>query len=231
MRCSIAVSLLLALLVTAPAYADTGGDEPVRQDIVDLRHQRLPARRVFLGWTADRKAVVHVASCGSSDGGGPFCEVSLEITGAKRAWPQSVPLLQPACSEPCTSYDDGFPWTVPTELASRAIRAERAALAKLGPLQPSASAPPLVRLEPDRQYEIYSCRVKASIDGRQRLTLLALGDQCIYDGGGSSLNERDILDVQLSPDRHQLAITLRVTQKSEEYSNQRDHLRVFDLAP
>src|SRR5215510_4428720 len=82
---------LLLLLASTLAFAD---HEPVRDDIVDLRHDRWPNRRVFLGWTADNRAVIHVASCGTFDGSGaPFCSSTLEVFGATKQ--SRTPLLDP----------------------------------------------------------------------------------------------------------------------------------------
>src|SRR5690349_19590958 len=73
---------LLLLLASTLAFAD---QEHVRDDIVDLRHDRWPNRRVFLGWTADNRAVIHVVSCGTYDGSGaPFCSSSLEVFGPSK---------------------------------------------------------------------------------------------------------------------------------------------------
>ena len=47
-----------------------------------------PAVRGFFekaGWTADNRAVIHVASCGTLDGSGsPFCFATLEVFGATK---------------------------------------------------------------------------------------------------------------------------------------------------
>ena len=91
---------LLVLLASTPALA---GHELVRDDIVDLRHDRWPNRRVFLGWTADNRAVIHVVSCGTYDGSdAPFCSSSLEVFGATKrsgrdGTDQLTPLLDPTC--------------------------------------------------------------------------------------------------------------------------------------
>jgi hypothetical protein len=68
-------------LISAPAFADP---EPVRDDIVELRHARYPNRMTVLGWTADGRFVVHEASCGTNDGGGDFCSIRLHVTDLVR---------------------------------------------------------------------------------------------------------------------------------------------------
>lgn len=209
--------LLLLVLLTNVAHAD----EPVRDDIVDLRHHRLPYRRVFVGWTADGRAVIHAVACGVNDGGGPFCRSSLEVIGNTKT--ESVPVLQPVCSDPCDPYGEPFIWSVPTELASQAIRMERTALAELGALQPSATGPlPQVSVRAD------GCKVDVMIGKKRVPKVLALGDQCVYEGGSDSFQGVAVVGVRLSPDQRKIAVTLRVRSKFMEWTDSFEVTKVFD---
>jgi hypothetical protein len=202
------ICLLVAAIAT-PAFAD---HEPVRDDIVDLRHQRIPNGRVFLGWTADGRAVEHIARCGSAEASGiPECGVWLEVTRQGHDSTR-MPLLDPPTrcdlGPPCS--DGTFPWTVPTEVASRAIRSERAALAELGPLQPSPAGPaPALTVVKD------SCWVHLAAGTPSHLHTLAVvvaidKRGCVADGGDSSVIAARLTGVQVSPDGGAVAATVFV---------------------
>lgn len=213
-------AFLLLVLLTSVAHAD----EPVRDDIVDLRHHRLPDRRVFLGWASDGRAVVHAVACGVNDAGGPFCSSSLEVIGNRKV--ESVRVLEPSCGDSCDPFGETFAWSVPTELASQAIRAERAALAKLGALQPSATGPlPQVSARSD------GCNVDVVIGDRRVPKVLALGKGCIREGGSESLVAAVVVGVQLSPDRRRIAVALRVRSRFMEWSDWSGVTKVLDAAP
>jgi hypothetical protein len=218
---------LWILLASTPALADP---EPVRDDIVDLRHDRWPNRRVFLGWTADDRAVIHVVSCGTHDGSGaPFCSSSLEVFDATKqsgrdGTEQFTPLLDPSCRR-CDADLSGPMWAVSTELASRAIRAERAALDALGPLQPSAvGALPVVKIGGG------ACRIDVLVGRRRIAGVMKIPPaHCLEDGGESSFRNPRIGDVQLSPDRRMLAVTLGVQPRMFEWGDPVDVTMVFDV--
>lgn len=209
-------SLVLVLLLTASlAHAD----EPVRDDIVDLRHARVPSRRVLLGWTADNCAVVHVADCGFGDGGGAWCTSTLEVIGART---QVIALLAPEAV--VDEYGETARWQVSGELASKAIRAERAALATLGPLQPSAPGAPHVTAGGG------PCRIDLRI-GEHKHSWHALGSQCLQDGGITTYSGATVLDAQLSPDRTWIAVSLRIASRTGEYRGSAMETRVLAVTP
>lgn len=215
---------LLLLLASTPAFAD---HEPVRDDIVDLRHDRWPNRRVFLGWTADNRAVIHVASCGTLDGSGsPFCSATLEVFGATKR--SRTPLLDPTCRrcdpDRADAGSSGPMWAVSTELASQAIHAERAALDALGTLQPSAvDTLPAVKIGGE------ACRIDVLV-GQRRITgvMKISPTQCVTNGGDSSFRKARIRDVQLSPDRRMLAVTLTVEPRTFEWGDPVDITMVVE---
>lgn len=215
---------LLLLLTSTPAFAD---HELVRDDIVDLRHDRWPNRRVFLGWTADSRAVIHVASCGTLDGSGsPFCSSTLEVFGATNR--SGTPLLDPTCKQcdpdRANAGSQGPMWAVSTELASRAIHAEREALDALGTLRPSAvRTPPAVKIVGE------ACRIDVLV-GQRRITgvMKVSPMQCVTNGGDSSFRTARIRDVQLSPDRRRLAVTLTVEPRTFEWGDPVDITMVVD---
>jgi hypothetical protein len=220
----LALSALLVLLASALAFAD---HEPVRDDIVDLRHDHWPNRRVFLGWTADNRAVIHVVSCGIYDGSGaPFCSSSLEVFGTtKRSGrdgaDQFTPVLDPTSAD---SPGRMWGWAVSTELASQAIHTERAALDALGPLQPSeAGTPPAVKIGGG------VCRIDVLV-GQRRITgvMTIPPTQCVTNGGDSSFRNPRIRDVQRSPDRRMLAVTLTVEPRAGEWGSPVDLTIVVD---
>ncbi len=208
----------LALLVLSSTLAAA---EPIRDDIVDLRHGRLPNRRVFLGWTADDRAVVHVASCGVNDGGGPFCSSVLEVTD--RSGTSSTVLLVPACGE-CDPYSDTFRYQVPTEVASKAIRAAAQKLAALGPLRASSASPTA-----DARITRTTCSVAVAIG--EATTKVSLGKDCIANGGSESIQSANVRDVHRSPDGAVLAITIAMDVKWMEWSGPRVIVKVVPSAP
>ena len=215
---------LSLLLVSTSALA---APELVRDDIVDLRHDRWPNRRVFLGWTADNQAVIHVASCGTFDGSGsPFCSSTLEVFGATE--PSRTLLLAPTCR----SCDPGSAavaspdsvWAVSTELAAQAIHAERAALDALGTLQPSGGGTlPAIKIGGE------ACRIDVLV-GQRRITgvMKISPTQCVTNGGDSSFRKARIRDVQLSSDRRMLAVTLTVEPRTLEWGDPVDITMVVD---
>jgi hypothetical protein len=207
------LAFLLLVLLAHVAHAD----EPVRDDIVDLRHDRWPYRHVLVGWTADDRAVVHAAECFVNDGGGPLCSSRLDVIRTTAV--ESVPVLQPV-------YVDPFMWSVPTELASQAIRTERSALAKLGTLQPSATGP-----LPQVSVRVHMCDVDVVIGKKRVPAVLALGHRCDSEGGSDSFQRADVVAVRLSPDRLKIAVTLRVRSKSMEWFGLSDVTKVLDATP
>lgn len=105
--------------------------EPIRDDILDIRHERFPDRRVFLGWTADGRAVMHEAGC-LTQFDVLMCSVTLFAVGADGKRSEGISLLE---------LNDNF--AISTEVASAAIRKERDALARLGPLAAGTTSPAL----------------------------------------------------------------------------------------
>ncbi|MBS1123445.1 MAG: hypothetical protein H6Q90_5673 [Deltaproteobacteria bacterium] len=215
--------VILLVFVSTPVFAE---HEPVRDDVVDLRHNRLPNRRVFLGWTADGRAVAHVVTCGVNDGGGPFCVSNLEVTGRDKGAgkSESTLVLQPACPDPCAPHGEKFIWTVPTELASQAIRTERAALDRLGALLPSVP-----NLLPNIEAIGSTCRVDLMV-GKRRVPRVAMlsPKECITDGGSESFHGARVGAVQMSPDRLTLAVTITIWLKFMEWSDAVDVTKLVD---
>ncbi|HET9626260.1 MAG TPA: hypothetical protein VFP84_33085 [Kofleriaceae bacterium] len=222
---------LWVLLSATPALAQ---HERVRDDIVDLRHDRWPGGRVLLGWTADNRAVVHAVASGTHDGSGaPFATASLEVIAATKQ-PGSVdevqrtPLLDLPCEGCGADRADADPpgpaWVIPTEVASRAIRAERAALDALGPLQPSA-----VGERPVVKIVAHSCRIDLLV-GRRLITgmMTIPRASCIADGGDSSFRDAHLDGVALSPDRQRLAVTFTVQPRTFEWGDPFDVTVVVD---
>jgi hypothetical protein len=183
----------------------------------------------YLGWTADNKAVIHVASCGTYDGSGsPFCFSTLEVFGGTKS--SRTPVLDPTCKwcDPdragVASPDSA--WAVSTELASQAIHAERAALDALGTLQPSAVGTlPAVKIGGE------ICRIDVLV-GQRRITgvMKISPSSCVANGGESSFRDARIRDVQLSPDRRMLAVTLTVRPRTLEWGDPVDITMVVDAS-
>jgi hypothetical protein len=210
------VMIVLLLSQTATAIADS---EPVREDIVDIRHQREPQRRVVLGWTKDNRIAVHVAHCPET-GGEARCPVWFEVTAGRKT--TRTDLFYADCLK-CEG-GDGIPWAVPTELASKAIRAERAAIDALGPLQPSAEGPKPkveVRMIDDE------CRVDLVI-GKKTLRGVIQESSCLPKGGNISYWGAEFYSVEVSPDRSRLAVTIRMRTRAEEYFSDWDKVVIVD---
>lgn len=194
--------VLLPLLLATIAQA-----QPVRDDIVDIRHKRSPNRRVPLGWTANNHFVVHVASCGVNDAGGPFCSSTLEIVGERAT--ESIVILGPKC-DPCDPYKDDFRYTIPTDQAMQAIRKERTALQRLGPLRATAPASPEIKLVQN------SCQIVLK-HGTRRAKFKV--DDCLHEGGSNSISDAAIASIDTSPDGGTLAVTVGMQLRFMEWTD------------
>lgn len=209
--------LLPCAAVVAIATTAHAGREPVRDDIVDLRHGRWPTPLRFLGWTTDGRAVLHEALYDFQDAScAPEGSSTLVIVSANAA-SVSLDVLRPEIDERVPYCSDGWPWRVPTDLASRAIRAESAALAALGPLQPGAPTklPGLSLVHGD-------CWVHLATDtlGHQRTIsrVFAIGPQaCIANGHDLGIHDAEIVDMHASPDGRSVAVTVNVTTHSLDF--------------
>lgn len=197
-------------MIASPAFAD---GEPVRDDIVELRHHRLPEPFRFLGWTADGRAVMHVSQCGFQDASGaPECGAGLDVAEPDGS-EHMTSVLEPEvdCRPDIDSVCGDFPWRVSTMLASRAIRAEASALASLGPLQASASA-----ATPVITASHTACSVSLVADRRRTIAhFVAIGPaMCITNGHDMGIRDVSIVDVHWSPDASKLAIRLAILTNS-----------------
>jgi hypothetical protein len=204
----------VALLAT-PAFADP---EPVRDDIVEIRHQRAPNRHTFLGWTADNRAVSHISVCGMNDGGGWTCASKLEVVAGVHT--TTTELLTPEY----TKDTDAIPFAVSSALAGKAIRTERAALDALGPLTPSATEVPVLSLTSD------TCRVRL-VAGKRTLGTIVKYDtkRCIQDGGDDSVHDATLRQVHVSPDHKKVVAIVTVERKSMEWTSAEDFSIVVDV--
>jgi hypothetical protein len=208
--------VVIVLLLSQTAVADP---EPVRDDIVDIRHQREPKRRVFLGWTKDNRVAVHVAHCPET-GGAVRCPVWFEVTAGRTT--TRTDLFEAVCL--ACETGDGVAWSVPTALASKAIRAERAALDALGPLQPSAVGP---KPKVDVKLVADECRVDLVI-GKKTLTGVLEESSCLAKGGITSYWNAEVFSVEVSPDRSRLAVTIWMRTKTTEWFSDWDQVVIVD---
>jgi len=201
-------SLALVALLSTPAFA---APEPVRDDIVEIRHHRAPNRHTFLGWTGDNRAVSHISVCGMNDGGGWTCESKLEVVAGVHT--TTTGLLAPEY----TNDTDAIPFAVSSAAAEKAIRTERATLDALGPLKPSAPEVPVLFLTSD------TCRVHLVAGKRTLGTVLKYTPkQCILDGGNDSVHNATLRQVHVSPDHKKLVAIVTVERKSMEWTSDED---------
>lgn len=208
-------SVALVALLSTPALADP---EPVRGDIVEIRHQRAPNRHTFLGWTADNRAVSHIAVCGMNDGGGWTCASKLEVVAGVHT--TTTELLTPEY----TKDSDALPFAVSSAVAAKAIRSERAALDALGPLNASATEVPVLSLTSD------TCWVRL-VAGKRTLGTIVKYDakHCILDGGDDSVHDATLRQVHVSPDHKKLAAIVTVERKAMEWTSAEDFSIVVDV--
>jgi hypothetical protein len=205
---------VIVLAIASTAYAD---HEPVRDDIVELRHGRWPTPLRFLGWTADGRAVLHEAQYDFQDlSCAPEGSSTLVVVAADGN-PVSTDVLQPEIDDRIPYCSDEWPWRVPTTVASRAIRAESAALAALGPLQPAAPAnlPRFTIVHGDCWVHLAT-----GVHGRRRTisSVFSIGPKaCIDNGNDDSIRDARIVDMHASPDGRAVAVTVEVTTQSLDF--------------
>jgi hypothetical protein len=212
--------LLACAAVVVIASTAHAGPEPVRDDIVELRHGRFPTPLRFLGWTAAARAVLHQARYGLDDAScapeGSSTLVIVPATGVS----VSIDVLLPEVDERIPYCSDAWPWRVPTGLASRAIRTESDALAALGPLQPSAQMPlPVLSLVRGDCW----VHLASGTRGHRRTIsrVFVIGPKaCIDNGHDLSIHDARIVDIHASPDGTFVAVTVNVTTSSlDSYSS------------
>jgi len=130
--------ILVPLLAATAAHADV---EAAREDIVDMRKGRMPARSAVLGWTDDGSFVIRRTSCEVQDLSNiPSCHVWIDVARGGRT--KSHSLFSAEWAIGCVEAWDGPPdpslgcWTISTEAASAFLAAERNVMAELGSLTP-----------------------------------------------------------------------------------------------
>jgi hypothetical protein len=207
-----ALAVLVGLAATVSvAFAD---GEPVRDDIVDLRHHRYPAPLRFVGWTGDGRAVLHVAPCGFEDGSGaPSCSASLVVVGADRG-ERATKVLEPEVDPSVAADGIALPWRVPPAMASRAIHDEAALFAAIGPLAPGAAMPTTALAV---TYDSCWVHLAAGAPGSRRTIapVLTIGPgACIANGHDLFVKRAGIVDVHASPDGRRLAVTVEIVTVS-----------------
>lgn len=125
------LATLLALAAHFLVFASTAHGD-ARQDIVDIRHGRLPVRHELLGWRADGRAVFRTTTC--SEGGTTECHAELVTVGAGGVSQTTVllDLVEVYCEggAPCDA--------LPHDVARDFIRKEARAIAAQGPLTRTA---------------------------------------------------------------------------------------------
>jgi hypothetical protein len=202
------LACMTVLGAATTAYADR---EPVRDDIVDLRHARSPEPLRFLGWTFDGRAVLHEAHYGFQDAScAPEASSSL-VVAASNAVSESTGVLAPEVDDGFRWCSDAWPWRVSYTAASRAIRTEAAALASLGSLHPGALAE-----HPNPTLVHGDCWVHLATGplGHHKTIghVFTIGPKaCIGNGHDLVVHDAEIVDIHASPDGHALAVTIDVT--------------------
>jgi hypothetical protein len=222
---SVRVPLLFGLLaVSSPVLAD---GEPARDDIVDIRHGRMPARAAALGWTGAGAFVYRRTACNVQDlSDVPQCVVMIDV--GERGQTRSHALFSATWEIGCIEYRGAAPdpalgcWTIPTAEASRFIAAERDLRATLGPLTPGTGIGPDLpagRITGVRYEDEPADRRRAAIvlakAGRWR-TLTRIWSVGI--GTDESLrHDPTILHVERSPDGRSLAIVSSLAHVEDDY--------------
>lgn len=133
--------ILAPLFVASVAHADV---ESARNDIVDMRKGRMPARSEVLGWTDDGAFVLRRTDCVVQDLSDiPSCSVSIDVARGKQV--RSHRLFAAEWAIGCVEAFDGPPdpalgcWNISTEQASAFLAAERKIMAGLGTLTPGTA--------------------------------------------------------------------------------------------
>ena len=123
--------ILVPLLAATTAHADV---QEAREDIVDMRKGRMPARVAALGWTEQGAFVYRETDCNYQDVADiPRCSVTIYVAERGKT---SGSLLFSLEWAGCGSGVEPGPacWAITTEQASRFIKGERELREKLGPL-------------------------------------------------------------------------------------------------
>ena len=129
--------ILVLLFVATTAHADV---ESARNDIVDMRKGRMPARTEVLGWTEQGAFVFREIDCRLQDLSDiPQCGVAIYV--AERGKTKGYSLFAAEWAIGCGDGADPALacWTITTEQASAFLKAERELREKLGPLTAGTS--------------------------------------------------------------------------------------------
>ncbi len=195
------IALLSVLLASASVHAD-----PVRDDIVDIRHGRSPDRRVFLGWTADGSAVEHDVLCAVQNDVS-VCWSALVVSSIHGIETTRLFGIENAAG-------------LSTDVAGKAIATERDTLATLGALTRDASADELTLIA------AVDCDGVAIRRGTQTLGYAAriANPSCMngmVDAETPSVSAPKIRGVHVAPDRHHVAVSVdylqhRTTEQTRE---------------
>ncbi len=215
--------LLVLLTMTTIAHADA------REDIVDIRHRRMPNRTAVLGWTAEGAFVLRRTSCIVQDlSDSPSCAVTIDVASRDRTvshllfnatWEiDCVEKEMPAAALGC--------YKIPTADAMKFIAAERELLASLGSLR--AGTPSLA-----------SGTVKAirydddAADRRRAALVLSSGGRwrplhvlwSVETGKDEFLRSDPAIEhIERSPDRTSLAIVTMLSHAEDDF-----YWETFDL--
>jgi hypothetical protein len=221
----VRVPLLLGLLVmSSPVLAES---EPARDDIVDIRHGRMPVRAAALGWRDSGAFVYRRTACSVQDLSDiPQCSVVIDVAAGGQT--RSNSLFAATWEIGCVESRDATPdptlgcWKIPTAEASRFISAERALLATLGPLTPGTRIGPdlpagritVVRYEDERADRRRAAIVLAN-KGRWRPLAMIWS---VGIGTDEFLRrEPTIVHLERSPDGASLAIVTSLAHAEDDY--------------
>lgn len=211
--------LLVLLTMTSIAHADA------RDDIVDIRHRRMPNRTAVFGWTDDGAFVLRRTSCVVQDLSDiPSCEVTVDV--ASRGHTVSHLLFNATWEIDCVEKEKPAAalgcYKIPTADAMEFIAAERELLASLGPFHagtPTTSVLASGTLKAVRYDDVAADRHRAALvlsrGGRWR-PLHVLWS--VETGKDEFLrSEPSIEHIERSPDGTSLAIVTMLSHAEDDF--------------
>ncbi|MBS1124111.1 MAG: hypothetical protein H6Q90_6339 [Deltaproteobacteria bacterium] len=239
---------LFTLLDVAVSRADADDLDDARNDIVDIRHGRMPSRVRALGWTLNHELAVRVTNCQESTSvrGDPSCEATLIVLAPGKparthvlfasTWDDTHVDESRAkqCPDSFVRPQSPVCW-IDQPAASRFLATERALRANLGVLSPAPSQRRPFHLG-SHHLELRGGTMVAVRDGKATmLGVTVRQDQCSGNDDhclNTIIDRENIEAVYDSPDGNAVAVVARyATHSGHDFHNTFYDVKLFPILP